>query len=455
MATTNQPTGGTSAAHGVVPGPAGAAALRWWYRMTRDPLDAYTGLARRYGDALRLPFGRRHTFYLLSRPEHAEHVLVSNQDNYTKAFTYRALGAFLGDGLLTSEGDTWRRHRRLVQPVFAQRRLAMFVPDMVTATTRATARWAHGDTVDAAAEIRRLTLDVTGRALFGSEMAGESDRVGDAIAQLQRAVFLAAFLPLRSETTLRTLYRRVPGLGGGPLDDLVRRVVARRRSEQAPERPRDLLDLLMTADQDGEPRLDDAELRSEVMTLLLAGHETTAAALTWTLVLLSRYPAARRQLEAEADEVLTGDQAEAADADRLPWTRAVISEAMRLYPPAWTVERDAIEADDVCGTEVPPAATVVVAPYLIHRCSDVWPNPEGFLPERFLDVRHPHYAYLPFGGGRRICVGAGFAMLEATLVLATLARTHRLDLLPGARVPPRAEVTLRPAGPVPMRVVRR
>ncbi|MGH3626949.1 MAG: cytochrome P450, partial [Sciscionella sp.] len=203
-------------------------------------------------------------------------------------------------------------------------------------------------------------------------------------------------------------------------------------------------------------RLDDAEVRDEVMTLVLAGHETAAAALAWTLVLLARYPAARARLEAEVDEVLGGRRCEFADVERLEWTNAVISEAMRLYPPAWTIERDALADDTVAGVPVPAGTTVVISPYLQHRRADLWPAPEGFHPERFLPSReHPRYAYLPFGGGRRICVGAGFAMLEARIALATIAATHRLDLLPGTSVVPRAEVTLRPAGPVPMRVSRR
>jgi cytochrome P450 len=202
--------------------------------------------------------------------------------------------------------------------------------------------------------------------------------------------------------------------------------------------------------------LDAEELRDEVLTLLLAGHETTAASLAWTLMLLSRYPAARDRLENEVDEVLGGREPKAEDVDDLPWTKAVLSEAMRLYPPAWTIERDAVESDDIAGVYVPAGSTIAVPPYLIHRNADIWPNPEGFQPERFMgEQQRPRYSYLPFGGGRRICVGAGFAMLEATLVLATISRTHRLDLAPGVSVPWLAEITYRPAGAVPMRVSRR
>jgi cytochrome P450 len=246
----------------------------------------------------------------------------------------------------------------------------------------------------------------------------------------------------------------VPGAqrAAAQLGGMVGRVIDERRAA-GPRAEPDLLDLLM---RDGDPPLSDAELRDEVLTLLLAGHETTAAALTWTLILLSRYPAARDRLEAEADEVLGDREPDAGDVDRLPWTRAVLSESMRLYPPAWTIERDAVADDDVAGTVVTAGSTVAISPYLLHRNPDLWPDPEGFRPERFLGEQdRPRHAYLPFGGGRRICVGAGFAMMEAVLVLALISRSVRLDLAPGVAVPSRAEVTLRPARPVPMRVSRR
>ncbi|GAA1806293.1 cytochrome P450 [Actinomadura chokoriensis] len=427
-----------------VAGPGNAEAFGWWGRMARSPLETYVGLATRYGDAVRVPFGRRRAFYLLSRPEHAERVLVANQDNYVKAFTYRPLRAVLGDGLLTSEGDTWRRHRRLVQPAFSQRHVVGFAPQMVETAVAGVERWPDGVTLDAARELRKLTLDIVGRALFGSALAGEAQRTGQALEALQRGAVIGTFLP--GATAKRGIYRRVPGLGGAltHLDGLVRRVVEGSSGGE-------MLNLLK---ERGE--LDAEELRDEVLTLLLAGHETTAASLAWTLMLLSRYPAARDRLENEVDDVLGGREPKAEDVDDLPWTKAVLSEAMRLYPPAWTIERDAVESDDIAGVNVPAGSTIAVPPYLIHRNAEIWPNPEGFQPERFMgEQQRPRYSYLPFGGGRRICVGAGFAMLEATLVLATITRTHRLDLAPGVNVPWRAEITYRPAGAVPMRVTRR
>jgi len=412
--------------------------------MMRDPLGTYGALGRRYGDTIRVPFGKGRALYVLSRPEHAEHVLVANQANYVKAFTYRPLRAVLGNGLLTSEGETWKRHRRVVQPVFAQRHVVGFAPQIVETAVAAVRRWPDGVTLDAAGAMRRITLDVVGRALFGSELAGDAERTGRSLEILQRGAVVGTFLP--GAAASRALYERVPGMSGAlaQLDGLVQRVIGGSSGGE-------LLNLLK---ERGE--FSEEDLHDEVLTLLLAGHETTASALAWTLVLLSRYPAARERLESEVDEVLKGREPQAEDMDRLPWTKAVLEEAMRIYPPAWTIERDAVADDDIAGVRVPAGSTIAVPPYLLHRNVEIWPNPEGFQPERFMgEAKRPRYAYLPFGGGRRICVGAGFAMLEAVLVLASISRTHRLDLAPGATVKGRAGVTFRPVGPVPMRVTRR
>jgi cytochrome P450 len=250
---------------------------------------------------------------------------------------------------------------------------------------------------------------------------------------------------------------RLPGAPGAvrTLEEVVGGTVARRRARPAPDEPRDMLDLLLAArDADGRA-LSEEEIADEVATFLLAGHETTANALIWATTLLSRYPQARERLEDEADaapEVIDADAA-----DKLTWTRAVLNEALRLYPPAWTIEREARMDDTIAGVPVPAGATLAVPPYLLHRRPDIWPDPEGFDPSRFLPGRaeRHRYAFAPFGGGRRICVGAGFATMEATILLAELARRHRIDLAPGARPMPTAYVTLRPAGRIPVTVRRR
>ncbi|MQA86232.1 MAG: cytochrome P450 [Streptosporangiales bacterium] len=452
-----------------IPGPRGAQALRAWVSLLRRPLATMVQLVQQYGDAVTTPISPRARFFLLTRPEHAEHVLATHQDNYVKAWTYQALRAMLGSGLLTSEGEQWRRHRRLVQPVFARRYVRSFAPLMVGAASRTLDRWnalssssgVEAPMVDAAAEMNRLTLDVVGRALFGIDLRDDAQRVAHAVTVLQAASVNPAFLLLLWQPRLaEALVTKIPRYGRAvaDLEAVVTRIVAERRAAPAPDEPRDLLDLLLAArDEDGSG-LGDREVRDEVITFVLAGHETTANALAWSLSLLSGHPDARGRLEDEVDAVLGGRDPDVDSVDKLPWTAAVISEAMRLYPPAWTIERDEVHDDEIEGIPVPAGNTVAVPPYLVHRNPDHWPKPERFDPERFLPEsaagRH-RYAFIPFGGGRRGCVGAGFATLEGTLVLAKLVQHYRLDLIPAYRPVPEAHVTLRPRGGLPMTLRRR
>jgi len=493
----------------------------------RSPLDGYVRLAARYGDTIRIPYSPQSSFYLFSRPEHAEHVLAANQDNYVKAVTYRPLRALIGDGLLTSEGERWRRHRRLVQPVFSRRHVTAFGPVMTGSARRLAARWeglANGTVINVVGQMSALTLDIVGVALFGSDLTGDADEVSRAIDAGQRVAVMASFLPLpwgpRSTKALRAVARRVGRTPEG-IEGPVGRIVSARRAAgrgatrgsaseasaagasaagasaagasaagasaagasaagrglagaqngdgQDPAAAEtagttgDLLDVLMAAGgPEGSP-LTDAEIGDEVATFMVAGHETTANSLSWTLALLSAYPWARDQLEAELDTVLGDRDPEPGDADRLPWTRAVVSEVMRLYPPAWTIERNALTDDEVAGTAVPAGSLVAVPPYLVHRHPDFWPDPAGFDPRRFLadggghgagEPRH-RYAYIPFGGGRRACVGSSFAELETVLVLATLARRYRLELTVRGIPAPAANITLRPGRALPMRLLHR
>ena len=490
-----------------VPGPHGAAAAAALASLARDPLGGYVRLTARYGDTVRLPFSPRHGFYLLSRPEHVEHVLAVNQDNYVKAFTYRPLRALIGDGLLTSEGERWRRHRRLVQPVFSRRHVTTFGPAMTGSARRLVARWdtlADGTVINVSAQVGGLALDIVGRALFGSDLSGDAEQIGRAMDAGQRVAVLATFLPLRwgpaSTRAVRALARRAGRTPEG-VEGPAGRIIAGRRSagprgraadpgpfgpggatgpfgpaaDAGPCEPAadagpggraagprdgdaDLLDVLLGGGpRDGSP-LTDGEVADEVATFMLAGHETSANALCWSLALLSAYPSARQRLEAELDTVLGDRDPDAADADKLAWTRAVVAETMRLYPPAWTIERDAVADDELPGVRIPAGSLVATPPYLVHRHPDFWADPAGFDPGRFLPEgegpRH-RYAYIPFGGGRRACVGASFAELETVLVLATIARRYRLELTVRGIPAPAANITLRPGRRLPMRLVRR
>jgi cytochrome P450 len=422
--------------------------------------------ADQYGDAVRLGFGlgsRRIVMTLLRTPDALQHVLLTNQANYVKAPTYETLEALLGKGLLTNEGESWERQRRLIQPSFARRHVVGFADAMAEATAEHLAVW-ESETgprqVDAAAEISALTLDIVGRTLFGSRLARDAHTVGPALTVVLREAVrrirhpLPRFVPGGERLLVRA--RAKFDRAAGVLDGVVRDLIARRDSTG--DGRETLLGLLLdTRDDDGRP-MSQTQVRDELMTFLLAGHETTANALAWTLLLLSHHPHVREQLEDEVDAQLSGRMPNADDADKLVWCRAIIDEAMRIYPPAWTVERMALADDEIDGYLIPAGTTVMTPPYLVHHDARWWPNPEGFDPRRFLPGADNHrhkFAYLPFGGGRRQCIGSGFATLEATIVLAMLTQRFRLDLVPGPAIVPEPTVTLRPRNGIRMQLSRR
>lgn len=439
----------------VPPGPSGMSVLRYLAHMWRDPLATYGVLRREYGDTVRMPLSRNRNFYLLNRPEYVEHVLVRHQDRYVRSFTYRPLKAFLGDGLLTAEGAVWQRHRGLVQPMFSHRHVQSFAPAIVDATRNRLARWAPGATINIGAEMSTLTMDVIGRVLFGTDLSGDAAPVSRAESRLQSSMALhaAAIFPMSlSPERLRSIATRiVPGLGRASqtLESVAARIIDTRIC--APhDGPSDLLDLLLAAEHEAQP-LSRAEIQDEVMTLVVTGHESATNALAFTLALLSKNPAAYERVIAEVDDVLGGRDPQAPDVDALPWTQAVVSEALRLYPPACYVVRDAAQDDDISGIPVSAGDTIGLSPYLLHRHPEFWSDPETFDPHRFFPgsaSTRPRYAYLPFGAGRRICVGAGLAQLELTLVLAVLSQSVRVEPVSTAPLRARAYVTLHPVGPV-------
>ncbi len=438
-------------------------------RVLHDPLRAYAGLTARYGDAIRLPITPRRTAYLLSRPEHAGHVLAANQDNYVKAFTYRPLRALIGDGLLTSEGERWRRHRRLIQPAFSRPQVTACGTIMAAAAQSLACRWDRlpdGSPLEVTDQLGGLALEIAGRALFGTGLAGDAGQVSRAMNAGQRVAVLATVLPLRwgprSTRAVRAVARRLGGTPDGVQGPAHRIIAERRAAGTGTASPHhDLLEVLLGRHGGDRAALTDPEIADEVATFLLAGHETSANALAWSLALLAAYPAARERLEDELDAVLGDRDPDPQDAGNLPWTRAVICEALRLYPPAWTIERDALAPDEVAGVPIPAGSLVIVPPYLVHRHREFWPDPAAFDPRRFLPggagdpaTRH-RYAFIPFGGGKRACIGASFAELETVLVLATIARRFRLELTAAGMPRPAPYITLRPSGGLPMRLHHR
>ena len=440
-------------------------------RETASTLDA---LASRAEDITAWSIlGRRNVS--LVHPDHIEHVLVAGHDRYRKAAHYRLLAAVTGNGLLTNEGEPWAHQRRLIQPLFGHRELDHLGAHMTAAAVAHLEGWdrySDGAELDVAAAMTGLTLDVVGRALFGTTLVNAADRLRPAVGMgMDRAVGAARLqslfaLPRWSVDAIGRIVFRSPVLPPSvrriqramrTIDDVVREIVVARRGDPQ-EEASDMVGLLLSArDVDGGA-MSETQVRDELVTFMLAGHETTANALAWLWYLLAQNPGARDRLTAEVDTVLGGRTPTAADAGSLPWTSACVHEALRLYPPAWILEREATVDDDVGGYRIRAGTTVFLPIYAVHRDERWWPDPLRFDPGRFLgepDRTRPRCAYLPFGAGRRVCIGSQFALLEATLVVATVVQRYQLDLVDGATVEPEATVTLRPRGGLPLRLQRR
>ncbi|MCP3143512.1 cytochrome P450 [Pyxidicoccus xibeiensis] len=432
------------------PGPRGEPLLGNLRALRKDPLTFLPAQVREYGDVVRMRVGPV-SVTLLAHPDAIRHVLQDHARNYDKQTRgFAVIRELLGQGLLTSEGDFWLRQRRLAQPAFHRQRLAGFARTMVDATADLAAaleaRIASGQPFDVAEDLTHLTLRIAGLTLFGTDVSNESRAVGEALgrvqtfanARLTQLIQLPRALPLPS-------HRRFER-DAATLDRVVRTIIERRHREGAEHH--DLLQMLMEArDEDTGERMSDTQLRDEVMTLLLAGHETTASALAWTVVLLSRHPEVRRSLEAELARELAGRNPTVEDLPRLALTRRVVDESLRLYPPAWIFSRNAIQDDVVCGFRIPRGSYVLLVPWVTHRHPRLWEAPEKFDPDRFLpehERERPRFTFFPFGGGPRQCIGNQFAMMELVLVLATLLQRVRLDLAPGHDLAPAPAITLRP-----------
>lgn len=424
-----------------------------------DPLRRWTFLRERYGDVARYRFGLSDTCFV-SSAEGARRVLQENVTNYTKDhLTYAMIRSLVGNGLLTSEGSFWLRQRRLAQPAFHRQRIAAMASQMVDAAVETAEDWEHlaatGETVSMIREMSKLTLKVVGRALFGTGLADKTALVANAwdvlslqfVERFSRRRLLPPILPTRYDRAFREARRT--------MFQVVEEIVALKRAQE--EDTEDLLSMLMHArDEDTGQQMTDAQLRDEVTTMVLGGHETTATALSWTWGLLDRHPEARARLKAELDRVLGGRLPAAEDFPRLTCTRAVIEESMRLYPPAWILYRRAVENDVVCGYRIHRGAVVAMSPMIFHRHPAYWDRPDDFLPERWADPeaekKRPRFAYLPFSGGPRQCIGNNFALMEAVLVLAVLAQRFTPRIADGCELAPRYLVTLTPAAGLPMRI---
>jgi cytochrome P450 len=428
----------------------------------RDPLAYLEQLVGRYGDLVAFPMPRTPVL-LVNDPASARRVLQDNHHGYGKqTIQYTALSAVTGAGLLTSDGQAWRARRRLVQPAFHRASLDQVAAESVAAAQRLRETWltSAGDPVDADRDLQAAMLEVLGHTLFDTDLAPAGRRVVAAVDDALRVVVQRAQSPLPAAlpTPSRHRLRRAVAT----LDQVCGELVTRRRQAGVGAEDADLLALLLRSAGDtggtGGPEdgcvLSDTDLRDELVTLVIAGHETVASCLTWTAHLLAGSAQVQARVHAELDDVLGGRPPTWADLPQLGYLRACVDEGLRLYPPAWVLTRQALTADEVGGVEVPAGTLLIISPWLLHRRATSWPEPTRFDPERFLDDQAAASrvgAYLPFGAGPRLCIGREFALVEAVLVLATLLRDCRLGHPRGAREPRvEALVTLRPRGGLPL-----
>jgi len=425
----------------------------------RDPTGVFLDAARRFGDVVYLKIGPRRG-YLITNPADIRHVLQDNARNYHKSPLYDKLRLSLGNGLLTSEDDFWLRQRRIAQPAFNRQRIAALAGVMAAAARETAGQWetlaSVGRPVDVEDEMMRLTRTVVLRALLGGDLgpfAGPLDRAWTIINQHIGESFWSIGLMDRFQTAKRKQFDDARAVLRGAVEYIISE---RRRKQSATV---DLLSMLMSArDEETGEGMTDEQVRVEVTTFLLAGQETTSLALTWTWYLLSQHAGAQAKLEQEIDAALAGRALEYADLVNLPYSRMVIDEALRLYPPAWGFSRQALTDDQLGGFHLPRGWLAFVIPYVLHRLPAFWPDPEVFDPERFSAERsadRPKFAYIPFGAGPRQCIGNHFALLEAQLIVATLAQRYRLHLVPRHKVEPWPLITLRPRFGMQMIIERR
>lgn len=431
------------------PGPGSNLTIQ---EVRRDPLQFLLDNTRLYGDIVRYEADGWVTT-LVNNPAYIKHVLQDSPRNYTKERTpdFMMLKPMLGEGMLTSEGESWLRQRRMAQPAFHRRRIEAFGDLMVRMTLEMMEEWAaytiDGRSLEMVDEMTRLTLRIVAKALFGYDVSREADVFGDAVEVLNEC--MGHFNPLDPQVRIRFRDALIT------IQTIVQQIILKRRVEPVHD-DSDFLGLLLVAqDEETGFRMNDRQVRDQVLTLLLAGHETTAKALSWTFYLLNQHPNVEDKLHRELAQTLDGRPPTVNDLPNLPYTWQIIEESMRLYPPVWIVSRMCIQEDEIAGFRIPRDSLVTMSPYTMHRHPAYWTNaeefnPDHFLPDRVAD-RHP-FAYFPFSGGPRLCLGKHFASVETHLVLATIAQRYLLRLVPDHPVEPEALVTLRPRFGLPMTI---
>lgn len=409
----------------------------------RDPLAIFTNLARSYGDIVYFRLGGERV-YFINHPDHIRQVLVTDHAKYAKSRALERARKLLGDGLLTSDGEPHRRRRRVVQPAFHRAAVAAYADTIVEHAQRTVDGWVEGEPIDVSAAMMRLTLAIAARSLFDVDIESKSDTIGRALTDVLESFWLT-LLPFSDVIEALPLPAvRRSARGRAELDGLIYEMMAARRASGG--RRADVLSSLIGDGDDAESGLTDGEIRDEVMTLLLAGHETTANALVWTWYLLSQSPEVASKVHEEVDRVWRASTTASTSIADFPYVTRVVTESMRLYPPVWTIGRRSKEPCEIGGFAVPAGALVFMSQWTMHRDARFFADPERFMPERWtpeLAASLPKHAYFPFGGGPRHCIGESLAWLELVLIVAATARQWQLTLLPGHPVMTQPLITLR------------
>jgi cytochrome P450 len=429
-----------------VPGPKGRFLLGSLIEVSGDWLGFYNRCAEEYGDVVRIHLAHV-PVYLLAHPRDIETVLATNAGNFTKSADYRALARVLGNGLLTSEGEFWKRQRSLIQPAFHRQNILAYAAVMTRAAGCMLDSWQEKRERNIHQDLMRVTLEIVAQCLFGAEVAGAAERVGKAMEVVTERFITNASLAMLFPFDIPVRFARGEWRAIRELNKIIGGIIRERSSSDQPRE--DLLDMLLRArDADGNP-MSAGQVRDEAMTLFLAGHETTAIALSWACYLIAQNPHVDAKLAEELHVVLGGRVPTPEDLPRLRYTEMVLKEAMRLYPAVWGIGRRALQDCELGGYRVPAGSNIFILQWRTQRDPRFFPDPERFDPERWREdpVRSgkiPRFTYFPFGAGPRVCVGASFAMMEATLLLAMIQQRFHLKTVAGHPIELFASVTLRP-----------
>ncbi|MEE7626524.1 cytochrome P450 [Methylobacter sp. Wu8] len=427
-------------------------------QMKANPFQALCDWRRDYGDLVSFRLAVRH-FYLISHPKLIEQALIKQSDIFVKMYDPKkptGLALVLGQGLVTSQGELWQQQRRLMQPVFQRRNLALLLPQIVTAGNNLLARWrllGDGAHVNLSDEMMQVTLEVITQTMFSTSVLDKIERIAPALDTLLRYAAKSVINPLRIPLFIPTQANREFNAASSLLDDLIYGIIEQRRAQPAAHS--DLLDMLLNASDENGELMSDKQIRDEVITIFTAGHETTANLLTWTLYLLARHPDVLAKLRQELDTLLHGEIPTAEDLQQFVYTRAVLNESMRLRPPVGIMMRKIIKDTEIDGHSLKQGRLAMFSIYNIHHHPDFWPEPEQFDPERFLNTESRRFSFMPFGTGERICIGNHFALLESQLLLSMILQHFDLQLLDTDEAEIEMAVTLKPKGGVPAKLVVR